>query len=43
MEDYDAWFQKFLALCTCIKLEDSYLKPVIANHCKSEQDKKAKR
>jgi len=41
MKNYDAWFQKFLALHTCIKLEESYLKLVIANHCKMEQDKKA--
>jgi len=43
MDDYDAWFWKIVALCTHTKLQDSYLKPVIANHCKTEQDKKAKK
>jgi len=33
MEDYDAWFQKIVALCAHTKLHDSHLKQVIANNC----------
>jgi len=39
-KDYDAWFQKIIALHQHTKLQDSYLKQVIANHCNMEQVKK---
>jgi len=42
-DDYDAWFWKIIALCTHTKMQDPYLKAAIANHCKTEQDKNAKR
>jgi len=43
MDDYDAWFWKIVALRTHTKPQDSYLKLVIANHCKTEQDTKEKK
>ncbi len=43
MNDYDAWFQKIVALCSHTKPHDSHLKQVIANNCNIEQDKKTKK
>jgi len=43
MDSYDVWFQKLFALCWQFKPEESYLKLVIENHWKTEQEKKAKK
>jgi len=39
MEKYDGWFRRIVELRAHIKLHDSHLKQLIANHCNREQEK----